>query len=175
MGNPTTASSTLHGPEGRAFRAALKRSQFIVGMVRALRGLQSDLRVTIWLLRRGRQIKAYLRHHNIRRLQLATSNNVMHGWLNTDVFINHRSVVYMDATARFPFEDNTFSYIMAEHMIEHIEPQAAEVMLNECFRVLRPGGRIRIAPLRHRISGRMILIPRIIRLLRNQVILALVG
>ena len=51
----------------------------------------------------------------------------------------------MDATTRFPFDDNTFDYVMAEHMIEHIEYEAADVMLRECFRVLKPGGRVRIA------------------------------
>jgi predicted SAM-dependent methyltransferase len=34
---------------------------------------------------------------------------------------------------------------MAEHMIEHVEYQAAQVMLRECFRVLKPGGRVRFA------------------------------
>jgi predicted SAM-dependent methyltransferase len=34
---------------------------------------------------------------------------------------------------------------MAEHMIEHVEYQAAQVMLRECFRVLKPGGRVRCA------------------------------
>jgi predicted SAM-dependent methyltransferase len=54
-------------------------------------------------------------------------------------------MLYLDATVRFPFNDKVFDHIMAEHMIEHIEYNAARVMLKECFRVLKPGGRVRLA------------------------------
>jgi predicted SAM-dependent methyltransferase len=50
----------------------------------------------------------------------------------------------MDATERFPFDDNTFDYIFTEHMIEHINYQQGRFMLKECYRVLRPGGKIRV-------------------------------
>jgi predicted SAM-dependent methyltransferase len=39
----------------------------------------------------------------------------------------------------------TFDYIFSEHQIEHISEADATAMLQECFRILRPGGRIRIA------------------------------
>jgi predicted SAM-dependent methyltransferase len=127
------------------FAGYLKRSQFLRGMVNATRGLTRDMRVLVWLVKRNGRIGDYLRTHTVRKLQLATSNNLIAGWLNTDLFLNHGAVVYLDATKRFPFEDNTFDYIMSEHMIEHIEYQAAQTMLRECFRVLKPGGRVRIA------------------------------
>lgn len=126
-------------------RTNLKRSQFLVGLVKALRGLARDIRVLVWLVKRNGKIADYLKAHPVKRLQLGTSNNILDGWLNTDTLPNHDSVVYLDATKRFPFDNNTFEYIMAEHMIEHIEYQAAEVMLRECFRVLKPGGRVRFA------------------------------
>ena len=123
----------------------LRRSEFIVGLAKALRGLGNDTRVLVWLVKRNGKIADYLKAHQVKKLQLAASNNLLPGWLNTDVFLNHDPVVYLDATKRFPFDDNTFDYIMAEHMIEHIEYQAAQVMLEECFRVLKPGGRVRVA------------------------------
>jgi predicted SAM-dependent methyltransferase len=103
------------------------------------------MRVLVWVVKRNRKIAGYLKAHPVKKLQLGTSNNVLDGWLNTDIVINHASVVYLDTTKRFPFDDNTFDYIIAEHMIEHIEYQAAQFMLRECFRVLKPGGRVRFA------------------------------
>ncbi len=125
--------------------ALLRRSQFIVGLAGALRGLARDTRVLVWLIKRNSKIADYLKAHPVKKLQLATSNNLLPGWLNTDVFLNHHPVVYLDATKRFPFHDNTFDYIVAEHMIEHVEYQAGQAMLRECFRVLKAGGRVRVA------------------------------
>ena len=95
--------------------------------------------------KRNRPIAEYLNGPGLKKPQLGTSNNVLEGWLNTDIDLYHDPVVYLDATKRFPFDDNTFDYIASEHMIEHVEYEAAQVMLQECFRVLKPGGRVRIA------------------------------
>ena len=111
--------------------AYLKRSRFIVGVVRASRGLVQDVRTLAWLLKRKGQIADYLSKHPVKKLHLGTSNNILDAWLNTDIVLNHAPVVYLDATKRFPFEDNTFEYIMAEHMIEHIDYQSAQLMLRE--------------------------------------------
>lgn len=51
----------------------------------------------------------------------------------------------MDTTKRFPFDNDTFDYIVAEHVIEHIRYNDALKMLRECRRVLKNGGVIRIA------------------------------
>jgi predicted SAM-dependent methyltransferase len=125
--------------------ADLKRSQFVVGMVRALRGLIRDARVLVWIVKRKSKIAVYLNTHPVAKLQIGASNNILDGWLNTDIFLNHKQIVYLDTTARFPFDDNTFDYVMAEHMIEHIEYKAAEFMLQQCFRVLKPGGHARFS------------------------------
>ncbi len=123
----------------------LKRSQFIVGLAEASRGLKRDVQVLVWLVKRSWQIADYLKASTVKKLQLGTSNNVLAGWLNTDIHPNSDSIVYLDATKHFPFDDNTFDYVMAEHMIEHMEYQAAQVMLRECFRVLKPRGHVRFA------------------------------
>ena len=150
MSHPRKAERNLY--RLRPFRimskptvAYLKHSQFVVGLAKASRGLARDMRVLAWLSKRNRQIVDYLRAHGVKKLQLGTSNNFQSGWLNTDIDLNHDTVVYLDATKRFPFADGTFDYIMSEHMIEHVEYEAACVMLRECFRVLKPGGRVRFA------------------------------
>jgi SAM-dependent methyltransferase len=97
-----------------------------------------------------RRIRTYLATHDIRKLQIGTGAQPLRGWLNTDLlpdtYPQHRdSIVRLDAATRFPFEDETFDYILSEHQIEHISEPAARLMLRECFRVLRPRGRIRVA------------------------------
>ena len=54
-------------------------------------------------------------------------------------------MIYLDVTTRFPLNDNTFDYVFAEHLIEHIDHEDALTMLRETWRVLKPGGRVRIA------------------------------
>jgi predicted SAM-dependent methyltransferase len=50
----------------------------------------------------------------------------------------------MDATQRFPFADSTFHYVYSEHMIEHVPYKKGIRMLQECHRVMRGGGVIRV-------------------------------
>jgi predicted SAM-dependent methyltransferase len=79
-----------------------------------------------------------------KKLNIGAGPNPLPGWLNVDIEPHH-DVIKMDATKQFPFEDGTFSHIFSEHAIEHLEQWGAENMLRESYRVLRPGGRIRIA------------------------------
>ena len=123
----------------------LKRSSFVVEIVRAIRAGIVDLRKLYGFARRGRQLERYFRNNPVRKLQLGTSNSSIERWLNTDLLPTSNKVVYLDATRRFPFEDNTFDYVYSEHMIEHIEYDSALFMLRECFRVLKPGGKIRMS------------------------------
>jgi predicted SAM-dependent methyltransferase len=77
------------------------------------------------------------------KLHIGAGNHRILGWLNTD--ISPFSPLYLDATKKFPIKENSVSYIFSEHFIEHITRQKAQYFLNECFRVLKQGGIIRIA------------------------------
>lgn len=102
-----------------------------------------------WLLTLYRpwQIKIYLKSHPVRKMQIGTGTglNAMAGWLNTDLIPRTTKLVFLDASKRFPIDDCTLDYIFSEAMIAAIEYSAAVNMLRECFRTLKPGGRIRIA------------------------------
>ena len=65
------------------------------------------------------------------------------GWLNTDIELIP-GVMRMDATQPFPFADRTFQCIYTEHMIEHVPYQKGIRMLQECHRVMRGEGVIRV-------------------------------
>lgn len=51
----------------------------------------------------------------------------------------------LDATSRYPFPSAAFRQFHTEHFIEHLSLPDAAAMLEECRRVLVPGGRLRVA------------------------------
>lgn len=90
-------------------------------------------------------IAKYFSGNSLRKLQIGAQANSIAGWLNVDISPKERSVCFMDATVTFPFADSSFDYVFSEHMIEHISFDEAVFMVKECYRILRPGGKIRIA------------------------------
>lgn len=126
-------------------RQVVKRSDTIVGLVRDLRKLFSTLGRIAKLNREGRVKTHYLASHKIRKLQLGSGPTSLDGWLCTDLAPTSDRAVYLDATKPFPFDNGTFNYVFSEHLIEHISCHEGSLMLQECRRVLKPGGTIRIA------------------------------
>ena len=113
------------------------------------KGVQAIIHASVALSGRDRRrMRQYFRDHSVLKLQIGSGLNERSDWLNTNWYpikpIGQKSV-FLDACRRFPFEDNKFDYISSEHMIEHVSYLGGFNMLQECFRVLRPGGRIRIA------------------------------
>jgi SAM-dependent methyltransferase len=98
-----------------------------------------------WRGRDRRLIEAYLRSHAVKRLHVGCGRNVLDGWLNCDLHPRTDAVVQLDATKPFPLPDNQFDYVFSEHVIEHLPFDGGASMLAECYRVLRPGGRIRMS------------------------------
>jgi len=99
----------------------------------------------MFLGKRKKQINKYLISHEIKKLNIGCGLNILDGWLNTDIAPLSSEVVYMDATTKYPFQENSFDYVYSEHMFEHIEHVKGINMLKEVYKVLRPGGKIRIS------------------------------
>jgi SAM-dependent methyltransferase len=112
---------------------------------RVASGYRQELESEDRLERRRQLIDSYLRQHAVRKLQIGAGENPLAGWLNTDLEPVSSAIIHLDALEPFPFADKLFDHIFSEHMIEHIPYRGGLSMLNECFRVLKPGGRIRIA------------------------------
>ena len=98
-----------------------------------------------WFLRDRRIIRVYLSSRKINKLHLGAQHNLLQGWLNSDLYPYRRDVIHLDATKLFPFDHCVFDYVFSEHMIEHITYPEGLNMLKECHRILKPGGKIRIA------------------------------
>ncbi len=66
-------------------------------------------------------------------------------WVNLDVHPMDPKVHQWDAGKGLPFEDGQAEVCYASHVLEHFTSDQAKGLLQECRRVLRPGGVIRLA------------------------------
>lgn len=62
------------------------------------------------------------------------------GWLNLDLCTGYD----LETQLLTPFQDHSVSKIYTSHALEHLKIQSVLPLLKECFRVLCPGGVIRI-------------------------------
>jgi predicted SAM-dependent methyltransferase len=114
-------------------------------------GALDVVRFLIYSAKRGfglvdrQTISAYIKQHEIRKLHVGCGNNVLDGWLNSNYYPEASHILHLDATESFPMGNDEFDYIFSEHMIEHISHADGLLMLNECFRLLKPDGKIRIS------------------------------
>lgn len=76
-------------------------------------------------------------------LELGGGDHARPGWIVTD-FVGGTHALALDVTRPFPIASQSFDYIFAEHMIEHLSFEGGRFMLEECFRVLKPGGTLRV-------------------------------
>ncbi len=91
-------------------------------------------------------LKRYLKtHQQDRRLHIGCDENLLDGWLNSDLHPKSPKVFHLDAIKPFPLAGNEFDFVFSEHMIEHIHYYDAINMLKEAYRVLRNNGRIRVS------------------------------
>ena len=96
--------------------------------------------------RRRKLVSRYLDTHRPAKLNIGCGTNSLTGWLNTEYeVLLPPGAIYLDATRAFPLPTASFDRVFCEHMIEHVPLAAGARMVEECYRVLRPGGRIRIA------------------------------
>jgi hypothetical protein len=102
-----------------------------------------SIKHSIWRTKTKKAFTNYVANNNTPKLQLGAGANKLPGWFNTDYFVRE-DIYFLDATKKFPFNDNSFQWVFSEHHIEHISYKQANFMLNELFRVMQPGGYLRI-------------------------------
>jgi predicted SAM-dependent methyltransferase len=113
------------------------------------RGFRRSLRLARYELKLQRIHRASLRKakdyagRRDLRLNLGSGANCKSGWINIDR--DPKADLHLDLRENFPFSDSSAAWIYSEHFFEHLEfPKEASHFLSECFRVLRPGGRLDI-------------------------------
>jgi predicted SAM-dependent methyltransferase len=78
------------------------------------------------------------------RLNLGCGKKLIPGWVNCDFHSGETGVVSHDLRQPLPFPGETFDFVYHSHVLEHLRPKQAENLLQECLRVLRPGGILRV-------------------------------
>jgi len=63
-------------------------------------------------------------------------------WIHVDIKDCDKKLEFATASV-LPFPDNSQEIIYSTHMIEHLTPNALEIFVRECFRVLKRGGYLR--------------------------------
>lgn len=81
----------------------------------------------------------------MKRLNLGCGNSYHEEWTNIDFVSRSKHVVAHNLLKGIPFEDNLFDMVYHSHVLEHFEKASAFIFLEECFRVLKSGGIIRVA------------------------------
>ena len=81
---------------------------------------------------------------NSRLLNLGCGNRYHPNWTNVDFRSTGEGVIAHNLTEGLPFENNSFDVVYHSHLLEHFPKSHALFFLNQCFRVLKSGGIIRV-------------------------------
>jgi predicted SAM-dependent methyltransferase len=83
-------------------------------------------------------------HEPARLLNFGCGGNFHSGWVNLDTLPATPEVISYDLGRQFPFPDESFDAVYGSHVLEHFDPEIAKILFADCYRILKPGGIVRI-------------------------------
>jgi predicted SAM-dependent methyltransferase len=90
---------------------------------------------------RARTVQEYLASTDEPKLHFGAGDHRLDGWLNTDLV---KGDAHLDLSRPLPLPDASFAFAFGEHVLEHLSEATGDALLRELYRVLRPGGVVRI-------------------------------
>ena len=78
-------------------------------------------------------------------LNLGCGNCYHKDWINIDLHSNDPQVLSHDLKKGIPFPEGSCDVVYHSNIIEHFQRDEALTFMKECFRVLKPGGILRVA------------------------------
>jgi SAM-dependent methyltransferase len=77
-------------------------------------------------------------------VNIACGNSFVDGWVNLDYTPVSPAVIQANLLGRLPLDNAVADVVYSSHFLEHIPRRRVAGFLAECFRVMKPGGRIRL-------------------------------
>ncbi len=77
------------------------------------------------------------------RLHIGSGLNLKEGFTNVDKYVTHPQIESWDIL-NLPINENTVELVLAEHLVEHLNFTEEKEFFYETYRVLKPGGILRI-------------------------------
>lgn len=77
-----------------------------------------------------------------KKLHFGSGLDIKPGFVNID--FNRQADTFLDARNRLNIPSNSIEYIYSSHFVEHLEHDELVAHLKECYRVLEPGGVLRL-------------------------------
>lgn len=77
-------------------------------------------------------------------LNLGCGSRFLEDWTNVDFATSSPKVIVHNLTKGVPFEDASFDVVYHSHVLEHFDAKTGYFFLNECQRVLKKDGTLRI-------------------------------
>jgi predicted SAM-dependent methyltransferase len=104
------------------------------------------VRLTNALTFQKRQVARHLQQGGARYLNLGSGPRgvASREWINVDGWHDRNVHFAVDLNRHLPFPDDSFAGIFSEHVFEHFDLEQGESLLRECFRILQPGGCLRL-------------------------------
>ncbi len=78
------------------------------------------------------------------KLHIGSGLHYLDGFINIDANFQHKVDYLLDVRVGLPFPDNSLSFIFSSHTMEHLYVDEAIKLLEECRRVLKPSGYMRL-------------------------------
>ncbi len=81
---------------------------------------------------------------NKRLVNIGCGNRTHLDWVNLDLVSHLPDVIQHDLQTGLPFPDQTCDAVYHSHVLEHLSQEEGRKLITECWRVLKPGGILRV-------------------------------
>ena len=82
--------------------------------------------------------------NNLTLLNLGCGSTFHSSWRNLDVNPLSEGIEYWDAKQGVPFKSGSVDFVYHSHLLEHLAKEDGKLLLEECFRVLKSKGILRV-------------------------------
>lgn len=80
----------------------------------------------------------------MKKLNFGCGHRFCSGWINIDFNSEHPEVIAHNLLQPLPYPKDYFDVIYSSHVLEHFSKETGEILVKECYRVLKPQGILRI-------------------------------